>query len=156
MAETDTGNRPKFVYVTYIKSTREKVFQALTDGDISEKYWFGNRVESDWKVGGNVKFYDDGKLVHDDPLLAYDPPSLLSYSWRPLHKRFEDETPSRVTCTLEEIDGYVKLTLVHEDFMPGGKMMDAVSQGWPVVLSNLKTLMETGEVLAGLRPPSRR
>jgi uncharacterized protein YndB with AHSA1/START domain len=154
MAETET-TKPKFVYVTYIKSTRKDVFQALTDGDICEKFWFGHRVEIDRKVGGSIKFYDNGKLVHDDKLLAYDPPSLLAYSWQPLNKGFDDETPSRVTCTLEDAGGYVKLTLVHDDFMPGGKMMDAVSQGWPVVLSGLKTLMETGEAPDGLRPPHK-
>jgi uncharacterized protein YndB with AHSA1/START domain len=148
-----TSDKPRFVYVTYIKSTRERVWQALTDSAMVPEYWFGHRIESDWKVGGLIKFYDGDQLVHDDALLKCEPPSELSYSWRPLHKGFESETASRVTFTLEEAGAHVKLTLVHDEFMPGGKMLDAVSTGWPVVLSGLKSLLETGKALGGLRPP---
>ena len=145
-------DKPSFVYVTYIRSTREKVWQALTDGAATREYWFGHRVESDWKVGGPLRFYDGDKLVHDDKVLACDPPSLLSYGWKPLHKGFEGETESRVTFTLEEAGAHVKLTMVHDEMMPGGKMLNAVSGGWPAVLSSLKSLLETGNAL-DLRPP---
>jgi len=141
-------DKPKFVYVTYIRSTREKVFQALTDGDATRAYWFGYRIESDWTVGGPLRFYNpEGQLVHDDRLLAYDPPATLSYAWKPLQKGFEGETESRVTFTLEQAGDQVKLTMVHDEMMPGGKMLGAVSGGWPAVLSSLKSLLETGTAL---------
>jgi uncharacterized protein YndB with AHSA1/START domain len=72
-------DKPKFVYVTYIRSTREKLFQALTDGEATRAYWFGFRIESDWKVGRPLRFYNpEGQLVHDDTLLTYDAPATLS------------------------------------------------------------------------------
>jgi uncharacterized protein YndB with AHSA1/START domain len=153
MANDTLKGRPKFVYVTYIRSTREKVFQALTDGAATREYWSGYRIESDWKVGGPLRFYDgDDKLAHDDKVLAFDPPSLLSYGWKPLRKAFEGETESRVTFTLEQAGEHVKLTMVHDEMMPGGKMLNAVSGGWPVVLSSLKSLLETGAPLGDVRP----
>jgi uncharacterized protein YndB with AHSA1/START domain len=155
MASEHMKDRPKFVYVTYIRSTREKVWHALTDGATTRAYWFGYRIESDWKVGGPLRFYNpEDQLAHDDKLLAYDPPSTLSYGWKPLMKGFEEETESRVTFTLEQIDDQVKLTMVHDEMMPGGKMLDAVSTGWPGVISSLKSLLETGKALD--RPTPRR
>jgi uncharacterized protein YndB with AHSA1/START domain len=148
-------DKPSFVYVTYIRSTREKVWQALTDSAIMPDYWFGHRIESDWKVGGPLRFYEGDRLVHDDRVLACDPPALLSYSWKPLREAFAGETESRVTFTLEQAGDQVKLTMVHDDMMPGGKMLGAVSGGWPAVLSSLKSLLETGNAL-GMRPPAHK
>jgi uncharacterized protein YndB with AHSA1/START domain len=150
-------DKPKFVYVTYIKSTREKVWQALTDGAISREYWFNHRIETEGKVGGAFRFYDGDTLVHDDKVLVWEPPSRLSYGWKPLHKGFENETESRVTFTLEEAGQQVKLTMIHDEMMPGGKMLGAVSNGWPAVLSGLKSLLETGTALdADARPAKPR
>jgi uncharacterized protein YndB with AHSA1/START domain len=141
----------------YIKSTREKVWQALTDGAISREYWFNHRIETEGKVGGAVRFYDGDTLVHDDKVLAWEPPSRLSYGWKPLHSRFENDPESRVTFTLEEAGQQVKLTMVHDEMMPGGKMLSAVSNGWPAVLSGLKSLLETGAALgADARPAKPR
>jgi uncharacterized protein YndB with AHSA1/START domain len=81
-----SSDKPSFVDVTYIKSTREHVFEALTDGAITSKYWFGHRIEGEWRVGGPLKFDHEDKLVHDDKVLAYDPPNLLSYSWPPCQR----------------------------------------------------------------------
>jgi uncharacterized protein YndB with AHSA1/START domain len=148
MADDTVKDRPSFVYVTYIRSTREKVFAALTDGDATRAFWFGYRIESDWKVGGPLRFYNpEDQLAHDDTLLTYDPPSTLAYSWKPLMKGYEDETESRVTFTLEQTGDQVKLTMVHDEMMPGGKMLNAVSTGWPAVIASLKSLLETGAAL---------
>ena len=148
-------DKPAFVYVTFIKSTRERVFQALTDGAIIPEYWFGFRLESDWKVGGPLRFYSpDGKLAHDDRVLRYEPHSVISYSWHPLMHGFDKEAESRVTFTLEDADGGVKLTLTHDQSPDESIVLPAVSNGWPAVLSNLKTLLETGETL-GIRPPNK-
>ena len=155
MTESD-GDRTRFVYVTYIRSTRERVWQALTDNAVIPEYWFGHRIESEWSVGGPLKFYDGDTLVHDDRVLKCEPPALLSYSWRPLHRGFENEAESSVTFTLEEVGPQVKLTLIHDELQPGGKMLGAISGGWPAVLSGLKTLLETGTRLEGMRPPRRQ
>ena len=149
-------DNPSFVYVIYIRSTRERVWQALTEGAITREYWSGHRIESDWKVGGPLRFYDGDQLVHDDTVLKYDPPALLSYSWFTLRPGFENEGRSQVTFTLEEVGAQVRLTLVHDEFQPGGKMLAAVSGGWPAVLSSLKSLLETGKALhIAMRPPDR-
>jgi uncharacterized protein YndB with AHSA1/START domain len=145
-------DKPSFVYVTYINSTRERVWQALTDGALTSQYWFGHRIESDWTVGAPLKFYEDGRQVHDDRILTCEPPALLSYTWHSLLKDFENEPVSRVTFTLEEAGDQVKLTMVHDEFGDGGKMLRAVSQGWPAVLSSLKSLLETGSPLKIPRP----
>ena len=143
-------DKPKFVYVTYIRSTREKVFQALTDGDATRAYWFGYRIESDWKVGGPLRFYNpEGQLVHDDKLLACDPPATLSYGWKPLQKGFEGETESRVTFTLEQLKGQTRLTVTHDEFDDGSEIFGMISKGWPAVLSSMKSFLETGK---GLEP----
>ena len=142
-------SKPTFVYVTYIRATREKVWQALTDGALTDKYWFRHRIEGEWKVGGLLRFYDGtGKLVHDDKVLACDPPSLLSYSWRSIRQEHLDWGTSRVTFTLEQIDDQVKLTMTHDEFAPDGRMLQAVSGGWPAVLSSLKSFLETGMALS--------
>ena len=142
-------DKPTFVYVTYIRSTREKVWEALTDGAITQRYWFGHRIEGEWKVGGALKFYDgSGKLVHDDKVLAYDPPTTLSYSWRSIRPEHADFGTSRVTFTLEQAGDRVKLTMLHDEFPLDRKMLNAVSGGWPAVLSSLKSLLETGTPLS--------
>jgi uncharacterized protein YndB with AHSA1/START domain len=140
-------SKPSFVYVTYIASTAEKVFKALTDPDMSERYWTGSRVESDWKVGSPFTL----KLTRHDKnvvgkVLEFDPPRRLAYTFQAQHDGMEHEKPSRVTFELEQQRDQVRLTLIHDDFEPGSKALESVSRGWPLVLSGLKSLMETGKV----------
>jgi uncharacterized protein YndB with AHSA1/START domain len=141
-------SKPEFVYVIYIASTPEKVFQALTDEKISEQYWVGNRVVSDWKIGAPFAL----KLKHEDKdvtgqVLEFDPPRRLAYSFRAAHAGMEAEPPSRVTFELEPQRDQVKLTVVHDKFEPDSKALESVSRGWPLVLSSLKSYLETGKVL---------
>jgi uncharacterized protein YndB with AHSA1/START domain len=140
-------NKPSFVYVIYIASTAEKVFEALTDGKMSERYWTGNRVESDWKVGSpftlKLKRHDKNVV---GKVLEVDPPRRLAYTFQAQHDGLEHEKPSRVTFELEQQRDQVRLTLIHDDFEPGGRTFEGISQGWPLVLSGLKSLLETGQV----------
>jgi uncharacterized protein YndB with AHSA1/START domain len=141
-------SKPEFVYVIYIASSAEKVFEALTDAKISERYWTGNHVESDWKVGAPFAL----KLKREDKdvigkVLEVDPPRRLAYTFHPQHDGMETEQPSRVTFELEQQKDQVKLTIVHDDFAPGSKVFEGISQGWPLVLSSLKSYLETGKVL---------
>jgi uncharacterized protein YndB with AHSA1/START domain len=141
-------SKPSFVYVIYIASTAERVFEALTDAKISERYWTGNHVESDWKVGSPfaLKLKRESKDVIGK-VLEVDPPRRLAYTFQPQHGGLQNEQPSRVTFELEQQKDQVKLTVVHDDFMPGSKVLEGVSQGWPLVLSSLKSFLEAGKVL---------
>ncbi len=139
---TATKSEKKFVYVTYIAAPAEKVFEALTDGAITSQYWFGATIKSDWKVGSLMEMHGaTGKLDFSGEVLAYDPPTGLSY-------HFDSGGEStRVVFTLEQKDNQTKLTVEHDDFDEGGKLINAISNGWPMVLSALKTLLECGKLM---------
>jgi len=142
-------DNPKFLYITFINSIPEKVWSALTQPEFTRKYWFTRRVQSDWKVGAPVKFLtDDGSVELKGNVLAIDPPRLLSYSWNSFSPRPDnpDET-SRVTFEISFAYGVTKLTPSHDQFEPNDTIYNDVSGGWPVVLSGLKTLLETGQPL---------
>jgi|SRR3972149_112192 len=141
-------SKPSFVYVIYIASTPEKVWQALTDGKMTERYWFGNRVESDWKVGSPFALKRGDKKVTDTgTVLKCEPRRCLSYSFHPEHEGFENEQPSRVTFELEKQKDQVKLTMIHDEFEPDSKVFESISRGWPLILSSLKSMLETGRTL---------
>lgn len=138
-------SKPAFVYVTYIASTPEKVFKALTDTDATAKFWFGNAVTSDWKVGSPVTFHRAGKLIVSGKVLEHDAPRRLSYTFQSLHAPHNGtEKPSRVVMDLEQQRDQVKLTVTHDEFAPDSKVFVGISNGWPLVLSNLKSYLETG------------
>jgi len=145
---------PKFVYVSYIRTTPQKLWQALTDATFTRKYWFGIAIESDWKVGSPLRFVSDGGKVQDSgEVLACEPHTRLSYSWSVhFHEIFAKEKPSRVTFELEPMDAEVKLTITHDAFEPGSKVFDGISNGWPLVLGSLKSFLETGWSLDATKP----
>jgi len=141
-------DKPKFVYVTYIAAAPEKVWEALTKPGISEKYWFGYRVAADGKPGDLMTATSPaGKLSHRDPIIESDPPRRLVYGWKPLEKDKPDERPSRVTFELKSFKGQTRLTVIHDEFDEGSKIFEMISKGWPVVLSSLKSFLETGHAL---------
>jgi uncharacterized protein YndB with AHSA1/START domain len=139
--------KPKFVYVTYIAAPPEKVWEALTKPDVSGKYWFGYRVAADGKPGEFMTATSPaGKLSHRDPIIESDPPRRLVYGWKPLEKEM-GERPSRVTFELTPFKGQTRLTLIHDEFDDGSKIFGMISNGWPAVLSSMKSLLETGRPL---------
>ncbi len=145
--------KPSFVYVSYIHTTPEKLWAALTQPEFTRKYWFDCGIESDWKVGSPVRFRRDGELAMDQVLLECTPPRRLAYTWSMCgDAEAKSERPSRVTFELEPVGDQagasapvVKLTVTHDDFPAGSVVFPRISQGWPVVLSNLKTLLESGQ-----------
>lgn len=145
--------KPQFVYVSYIATTAEKLWAALTRGEFTTQYWYGRRIESDWKPGSPVTFYDrDTNVVTDGGrVVECDPPRRLVYTFRP---EFSDEARSmgysRVAFTLETHDVLVKLTLVHDE-LPDQEMADGFREGWAPILSSLKTFLETGKPLPQLQ-----
>ncbi len=149
-------SKPGFVYVTYIRTTPEKLWAALTDPKTIKKYWLGISAECDWTPGASWRLkFDDGRTADTGEILEAVSPKRLVIRWRNEFKpELKAEGYSR--CTMEiEIAGYypdhgakaVKLTIHHEiEGEGGGKFIEAVSAGWPNVLSNLKSLLETGDI----------
>ena len=135
----------QFVYVTYILSTPEKVWTALTDAELTAKYW-ERCNHSDWKVGSpwSHGFAGQAPDVVGEVLEA-DPPRRLVTSWSPAEHADNPERRSRVTYEIEPLGEKVRLTVTHVDLTEEG--FRGVSRGWPAVLSNLKTFLETGRTL---------
>jgi uncharacterized protein YndB with AHSA1/START domain len=137
-----------FVYVTFIRTTPEKLWAALTDPDTIRRYWFGMHCESDWTAGSPWRLvFSDGRVADTGEILEAEPPRRLVILWRNEFKpELKAEGAARCTMELLPVDGAVKLTLTHEMDKPGSKVIEAVSSGWPQILSNLKSLLETGEI----------
>lgn len=140
--------KPKFVYVTYIATTPEKLWNALQDPAMTKQYW-GNRTNaSDWKVGSKWQHrdVDDASLVDIvGKILESDPPRRLVISWAFAKDEARPEAHSRVTFELKQFGELVRLTVTHDELEPGSDMLTGISYGWPVVLSSLKTFLESGK-----------
>jgi uncharacterized protein YndB with AHSA1/START domain len=141
-------SKPEFVYVTYIETTAEKLWHALTDGDFTERYWFGARLKSDWKVGSTfVMVRSDGTVSDAGKVVEVDPPRRLAYTFVNLSDKYKNEFPALATFVLEPYGKLVKLTLTHEGFAEQSRFYAGISKGWPAILSSLKSLLETGKAL---------
>jgi uncharacterized protein YndB with AHSA1/START domain len=139
----------KFVYVTYIRTTPEKLWRALTAPEFTRQYWAGTWQDCTWEKGASWKLMiPDGRVADAGEVLEIDPPRKLVLSWRNEFKpELKAEGFSRATFTLEPQGDTVKLTVLHEIDKPGSKFIEAVSGGWPLFLASLKTLLETGSPL---------
>src|SRR5277367_5128994 len=141
-------SKPEFVYVTYIETTPEKLWHALTDGNFTERYWFGAHLKSDWKVVSSFEMLRSYGTVSDaGKVVECDPPRRLAYTFVNLSDKYKNDLPALATFVLEPYGKLVKLTLTHQGFAEGSKFLDGISQGWPAILSNLKSLLETGHPL---------
>lgn len=141
----------EFVYVTYIRTTPEKLWQALTDPAFTRKFWVGTVQESDWKVGSTWKMKaPDGRVADAGEVLEIAYPRRLVLSWQNhLFPEMTAEGFSRMSYDLEPKGGTVKLTITHTMDKKDSKTIKAVSNGWPHLLASLKSLLETGESLEG-------
>jgi uncharacterized protein YndB with AHSA1/START domain len=142
---------PSITITIYIASTPEKVWSALTDPNITERYWGGTRIESDWCVGSKVIYRREGKVVDEHELLTCEPPLRFSHTFHPLFGEFASETPSRVAFELVPGGSVVQLTMTHDTFPEGSKVYPACGGAWPMLLSSLKTLLETGKPLPNFK-----
>ena len=141
--------KPEFIYVTYIETTPQKLWEALTDGDFTERYWFGVRLRSDWKVGSSFEMVRTNGTVSDaGKVVEYDPPRRLAYTFVNLSDEYKGELPALATFVIEPHGKLVKLTLTHEGFDPGSVLVDSISKGWPAIMSSLKSMLESGTALA--------
>jgi uncharacterized protein YndB with AHSA1/START domain len=139
----------KFVYVTYIRSTPERIWEALTKPEFTKQYWAGTTQKSDWKKGASWGAYTpDGRLWDTGEILEADHPKKLVLTWRNEHfPEMKAEGFTKLTYELAVEPIGVKLTLTHEIDVDASKIIGAVSQGWPAVLASLKSFLETGKPL---------
>jgi uncharacterized protein YndB with AHSA1/START domain len=162
--EATAMDKPEFVYTTYIRTTPEQLWRGLTDPSFTRRYW-GLALETDWAAGSDYTVQltrDDVKIA--DPaqvILESDPYRRLAYTWHTFtpewaaaygisdedRARFAAEPRSKVAFDIEPLGDYVRLTVVHDGFEAGSAVLSGISQGWPLIVSSLKSLLETGEVL---------
>lgn len=152
----------EFVYITHIRTTAEELWAGLTDPSVTERYW-GLSFESDWAIGASMRWKGQG-LGAADPeqkVLEIDPLHRLAYTWHTftpewaevvgvdtdLLNRISAEPRSRVAFDIEPAGDVVKLTVVHSGFEPGSTVLGMLREGWPALLSSLKSLLETGRPL---------
>jgi uncharacterized protein YndB with AHSA1/START domain len=143
-----------FVYVTYIRTTAEKLWSALTvDTQFMQQYWFGIRCESQWKAGSAWKMVSaDGTVLDAGAIIESEPPRRLVIRWQhQARPELTAEGESRCSIELEQIGPAVKLSITHTIERAPSKFIEAVSGGWPKIISNLKSLLETGSPV--LRDP---
>ncbi len=138
---------PTHVYTTYIRTTPERLWEALTDGEITAKY--ATRVETDWRPGSEVcRYAGNGTKLIEGTVLEYSPYTKLAFTWRMLYDaEVTKDRPSRVTYEIEDLGDTCKLTLVHDDFDGETATYLSTGPGWSKMLSSLKSLLETGEPL---------
>ncbi len=140
----------RFVYVTFIRTTPEKLWQALLDPEFTRQYWFESRHESEWKPGASWRLMiPNGHVINSGEVVEIEPQRRLVLSWRAeFHPELRAEGPSRVTFEIEPQGESVKLTVIHEIDRADSKVVKTFSGGWPLLLSSLKSLLETGGPLA--------
>ena len=140
--------RSTFVYVTYIRTTPEKLWAALTDSAFIKQYWFGMDAQSDFTTGSPWKLVSqDGKVWDSGEIVEATPPRRLVIRWHHQMKpELRAEGPTLCTMELEPGAGAVKLCITHTIERDAAKVIEAVSGGWPKVISNLKSLIETGSI----------
>jgi uncharacterized protein YndB with AHSA1/START domain len=148
MSDGSAAAESRFVYVTYIKTTAERLWAALIDPEFTQQYWLGARPEAEWKVGGAWKIvYPNGRVMDTGEIVAFEPGKKLAIKWRnEWMPELKAEGYSLCTMEIEKAAGdAMKLTVTHSIARAESKLIGAVSGGWPQILSNLKTLLETGQ-----------
>jgi len=140
--------KSSFIYVIFIRTTPKKLWAALTRPEFIKQYWFGMNIETDWKEGSKWKLvHGDGHTLDAGKVVEFDPPRRMVLTWKHEHwAEMADEPPARCAIELEPKDGAVKLTITHTMNRPNSKLIKAVSGGWPSIMSNLKSLLETGKI----------
>jgi len=155
-AATGEPCAPDFVYTIFIKATAEQVWNGLIDRELTKAYW-GHYNESDWQAGSrweHVRSDGSGKIDTRGRIIEMDPPRKMVWSWAFDSQADRPEQLSRVTYELASLGPDTKLTVTHSELEPGSPMDIGVREGWPAVLSNLKSILETGETLSEEQWPS--
>ncbi|MFC3226261.1 SRPBCC family protein [Marinibaculum pumilum] len=143
-----TDRSASFVYVTFIRTTPDKVFEAITRPEIARRYWGHENVSKDWQPGSGWQHVrtDDARTVDlVGKVLESDPPKRLVISWANESQQDDPDQYSRVAFDIEAQGELVKLTVTHDELQPGSGMLKGISRGWPQVLSSMKSYLETGQ-----------
>ena len=136
-----------YVYVTYIRSTPEKVFEAITKPEIARRYW-GHENVSDWKTGSDwqhVRASEARTVELVGKVVEIAPPTRLVISWANASQAKDPGAYSRVSFDIVPYEDMVRLTVTHDELVAGSGMANGIQKGWPIVLSSLKSLLETGQ-----------
>jgi len=143
------SSESSFVYVTFIRTTPEKLWSALTDAKQMKEYWFGMQIKTEWKPGVEWQMlFPDGKVADTGEILELERPKRIRLKWRNEFKpELKAEGYSVCTFEIERVGGAVRLTITHTIERAESKFIQAVSGGWPKILSNLKSLLETGQII---------
>jgi len=147
----------RFLYVTYIRTTPAKLWEALLKPEFTRQYWFGFTQDCAWTKGAPWALVSpEGKTMDTGEVLEIEPPKKLVLKWRnEFRPELHAEGFTRATFELEASDDMVKLTVTHEIDKPDAKIIEAVSGGWPAILSSLKSLLETGKPLTRPNTPAK-
>jgi uncharacterized protein YndB with AHSA1/START domain len=148
------SSKPEHVHVTYIKTTPERLWQALTDGSVTSRYYFGTVVKSDWKPGSQYRFTDaNGKVHIEGEVVEADRPRKLVTTFK---ATWDDEVskdkPTVATFEIQPMGDVCKLTVIHSGFDGETATFHQVTGGWPLLTASLKSLLETGEALSTSQP----
>ncbi|RWP34218.1 SRPBCC family protein [Mesorhizobium sp.] len=144
-----TRETTSFIYTTYIVSTPGKVFEAITKPDLARRYW-GHENVSDWKPGSSwqhIRANDERTVELVGKVVEVSPPTRLVITWANASQASDPASYSRVTFELEEYEAMVRLTVSHDDLEAGSGMANGIKRGWPIVLSSLKSFLETGQAI---------
>jgi len=141
--------RSTFVYVSYIRTTPQKLWSALTDAEFMKQYWFGVHCESEWAAGSSWRLVaPDGQIFDAGEIVEAEPTRRLVIRWQHQNKpELKAEGASLCTMELEPSGPAVKLSITHTIEREPSKLIEAISGGWPKVISNLKSLLETGSAV---------
>lgn len=141
--------KTSFVYVTYIRSTPEKVFDAITKPEIARRYW-GHENVSDWKPGStweHVRANEQRTVELVGKVVETSPPTRLVITWANASQADDPDAYSRVSFDIAPYEDMVRLTVTHDELEVGSGMANGIQKGWPIVLSSLKSLLETGHAM---------
>ena len=144
-----TRETVSYVYVTYIAATPEKVFDAITRPELARRYW-GHENVSDWTPGSDwrhVRANDERTVELVGKVVETSPPTRLVITWANASQAADPDAYSRVSFDIEPYDDMVRLTVSHDELEAGSGMANGIQKGWPVVLSSLKSFLETGRGL---------
>jgi uncharacterized protein YndB with AHSA1/START domain len=145
-------DKPRFVYVTYIASTPEKIWNALIDPKMTAQYWQNDNV-SDWKPGSKWEHRSsdaDRTLRLLGKVIESTPPRRLVLTWAFPDDAANEAKHTRVTFEIEPVSGVVRVTVTHDQLEAGSAMLEGITSGWPMVMSSLKSLLERGQALPKL------
>jgi uncharacterized protein YndB with AHSA1/START domain len=151
---SSTG-KSEFVYVTYIRTTPERLWEALINPEFQKQYWFDYVLKTDWKPGSpwSMVHQYDGKVADSGEVLESEPHKRIVLKWRhEMRPELTAEGYARCVMELEPVEGAMKLTVTHSMERADSKVIQAVSGGWPRILSNLKSLLETGALVFDAKP----